>query len=244
VAVGYPARQPHDGGALRSAPLLGVPSRQRVVGSHGLKTARRLLEAALAEFDERGFHAVSVADVARRARTSHGTFYLYFSNKEDLFKALMRDTLHDMKIIAGDFPVVSADDAGRAALRAWVQRFAETYAAHAVVIRVLSHADIVGETIWGDGLGALLKLAEAITTGMIAGRQDGCEQSDEDRLAQHGELTALACVMMLERVNYLISIGIKLPEHDMADRLSEIIYAAFRPAQLACRSACSPASLP
>ena len=51
---------------------------------------QKLLDAGLAEFDERGFQAVRVDDVVRRAKISHGTFYLYFSNKEDLFKALLR----------------------------------------------------------------------------------------------------------------------------------------------------------
>jgi AcrR family transcriptional regulator len=44
------------------------------------------VEAALAEFGEHGFQAVRVDDIVRRAQTSHGTFYLYFANKEDLFK--------------------------------------------------------------------------------------------------------------------------------------------------------------
>ena len=58
--------------------------------AQGRQTLRNLLEAGLAEFDERGFQAVRVDDIVRRAQISHGTFYLYFSNKEDLFKALLR----------------------------------------------------------------------------------------------------------------------------------------------------------
>jgi hypothetical protein len=52
-----------------------------------------------------------------------------------------------------------------------------------------------------------------------------------DGPGQHDELTALACLMMLERVNYLISAGVRLPRDEMADRLSAILYAAFPPAQ-------------
>ena len=108
--------------------------------------------------------------MVRRARTSHGTFYLYFSNKEDLFKALLRDALHDMRIITDEFPVVTRDAAGQAALGGWVRRFCDVYAAHAAVIRVLSQAEIVGEEIWRSGLQTLFRLAEAITTGMTAAR--------------------------------------------------------------------------
>jgi AcrR family transcriptional regulator len=206
---------------LWSALAGGVPARQRVLGAQGRKTVRRLLDAGLAELAERGLHAFRVDDVARRAQTSHGTFYLYFSNREDLFRALMRDTLHDIQILAGDFPDVTDDEAGRAALRDWVHRFADTYAAHAAVIRALSQADSASEAVWDDGLRTLFGLAEAIAAGMITAGRGG----------EHAELTALACVMMLERVNYLISIGVRLPADEMTNRLSDVIYAAFHSAQ-------------
>jgi hypothetical protein len=71
--------------------------------------------------------------------------------------------------------------------------------------------------------------------GMTAAAPYSGEQSEHGRdpLAQPDDLIALSCVMMLERVNYLISIGVTLPAGEMADRLSEIIYAAFRPMQRA-----------
>jgi AcrR family transcriptional regulator len=215
---------------------------------------RRLLEAGLAEFDERGFQAVRVDDVVRRARTSHGTFYLYFANKDDLFKALLRDALHDMGVITDAFPVVTRNDAGRAALRQWVHTFCDTYAAHAAVIRILSQADLVGEEVWGDGLQLLFRLAEAITQGMTAasplwhaapagdqgraGDQGGARDEGQagDGAADgvlgaapagHAELTAVACLMMLERVNYLLSVEVRLPRNEMVDRITAIIFAAF-----------------
>src|ERR1022692_4081690 len=203
----------------------GIPAQERELGAQGRKTVRRLLEAGLAEFDERGFQAVRVDDVVRRAKTSHGTFYLYFSNKEDLFKTLLRDALHDMAIITGEFPVVTRNDAGRAALRTWIRRFCDTYAAHATVLRILSQAENVGEEVYGDGLQLLFRLAEAITQGMTASaREASAEQSE---LAEHAELTAVACLMMLERVNYLLSVEVRLPREEMVDRLSAIIFAAF-----------------
>jgi len=191
-----------------------------VLRARGRQTARRLLAAGRAEFGERGFHAGRVDDVARAARTSHGTFYLYFASKEDLFKALLRDALHDMTVITGEFPAVTRNQAERAALRRWVQRFCDTYTAHAAVIRVLSQADTAGDQAWIDGLHALFGLAETITTGMTAARPGGP--------GQHAELTALACEIMLERVNYMLSIGVSLPAQEMADQLSAIIYAAFQ----------------
>jgi AcrR family transcriptional regulator len=49
--------------------------------------------AALELFVERGFAATRLEDVAARAGVSKGTVYLYFANKEDLFKAVVREGL-------------------------------------------------------------------------------------------------------------------------------------------------------
>ena len=59
------------------------------------KTERpqELLAAALDLFVERGFAATRLDDVAARAGVSKGTLYLYFDNKEELFKAVVRDNM-------------------------------------------------------------------------------------------------------------------------------------------------------
>lgn len=187
---------------------------------------RRLLEAGVAEFEEAGFQAARVEDIVRRAKTSHGTFYLYFANKDDLFRTLLRDALVDMAEITDEFPVVTRNDAGRNALRQWVGRFCDTYAAHATVIRILSQADIVGESVFSDGLQVLFRLSEVMTQGMTAA--DGSPAGDGQH-TEHAELTAVACLMMLERINYLMSaVEVQLPKEEMVDRLAAIIYAAFR----------------
>src|SRR6516225_6395315 len=157
----------------------GTPAQDRELRAQGRETVRRLLEAGMVEFEGRGFHGVRVDDVVRRAGISHGTFYLYFSNKEDLFKALLRDALHDMEIVAGDFPVVTNDETGLNFLRQWVRKFFAAAAA-------------------------------------AAGRKQ-----------EHAELTAFACLMMLERVNFVITTEVQLPTEEMADRIADIMFAAF-----------------
>ena len=54
---------------------------------------QELLAAALDLFVERGFASTRLEDVAKRAGVSKGTLYLYFTNKEELFKAVVRDTI-------------------------------------------------------------------------------------------------------------------------------------------------------
>lgn len=67
-------------------PVTEVVVRQR------RKAARpgELIAAALALFVERGFTATKLDDVAARAGVSKGTLYLYFTSKEELFKAVIQ----------------------------------------------------------------------------------------------------------------------------------------------------------
>jgi AcrR family transcriptional regulator len=52
-----------------------------------------ILAAALALFVEKGFAATKVEDIARRAGVTKGTPYLYFANKQEIFKAVVRESL-------------------------------------------------------------------------------------------------------------------------------------------------------
>src|SRR6185312_5326207 len=52
-----------------------------------------ILEAALACFSKKGFAATRMDDIAADAKIAKGTIYLYFDNKEAVFKALARDAM-------------------------------------------------------------------------------------------------------------------------------------------------------
>ena len=49
--------------------------------------------AALEVFAEKGFAAAKLDEIAKRAGVSKGTLYLYFQDKADLFRAVIRDTV-------------------------------------------------------------------------------------------------------------------------------------------------------
>lgn len=49
------------------------------------ETRERMLQASAAVFAERGYQAASVGAITAKADTAHGTFYLYFRNKDDAF---------------------------------------------------------------------------------------------------------------------------------------------------------------
>lgn len=206
-------------------------SGERAVRARGRDTVARLLAAGLAEFEERGFQAVTVDDIVRRAKASHGTFYLYFANKGDLFGVLAADAMGAMDRLSDEFPVVTANGAGRAALRKWVTAFCDTYQAHATVIRILSQAEVVGLGAWEDGLKYLFRMADVISMGMTAGAAGGQDGAGRRISGTDSRLSAVACLIMLERANYLTSSGVQLPRAELVDRLTAIVMAAFQAPQ-------------
>jgi AcrR family transcriptional regulator len=89
---------------------------------------QELLAAALDLFVERGFASTRLEDVAKRAGVSKGTLYLYFANKEELFKAVVRDAIvpiigeAEAMIAQFDGP---SDELMRKVIMAWWQRSGE-----------------------------------------------------------------------------------------------------------------------
>ena len=54
---------------------------------------KQILDAALAVFAERGLAAARLDDIAKLAGLSKGTIYLYFPNKEELFREVIRNSV-------------------------------------------------------------------------------------------------------------------------------------------------------
>ena len=64
-----------------------LPRRER----EKLSYRNDILSAALELFSERGYHNVSMHEIAKKAEFSVGTLYHFFKNKEDLYKALIME---------------------------------------------------------------------------------------------------------------------------------------------------------
>jgi AcrR family transcriptional regulator len=90
---------------------------------------QELLDAALTVFVDKGLRATRMDDVARLAGVSKGTLYLYYSSKEELFKAVVRSslvqTLAEGKHLAERWQG-SSGDLLHLLLKTWWQRMATT----------------------------------------------------------------------------------------------------------------------
>src|SRR6266511_4251695 len=89
----------------------GLPAQGRALRARGRRTLERLLDAGARVFAERGYHAARVDDIVKAARTSHGTFYLYFASKEDLFRALATEVASELTGLVDTLPPMASDGA-------------------------------------------------------------------------------------------------------------------------------------
>lgn len=69
----------------------------RFVQERSAETRKRILEAAREVFSEKGYEKARVADIISRAGIGHGTFWLYFHNKEDLLRHMLRDMIAELE---------------------------------------------------------------------------------------------------------------------------------------------------
>ena len=82
---------------------------------------KQILDAALAEFSERGLAAARLDDIAKRAGLSKGTIYLYFSNKEELFREVVHASV--IEYIAKAEASIEAEPDPAQALVRWMEGY-------------------------------------------------------------------------------------------------------------------------
>jgi len=194
---------------------VGIPAQGRELRARGKRTLRRLLDAGAAVFAERGLHAARVDDVVKAAKTSHGTFYLYFANKEDLFRALALDVAERMVELAADFPAFSPDGDGRVALRAWLERFADLYEQYGAVIQAWTEAEIVDSEFGRIGGDLVTQFARSLEDRLRASAPDVDPQ-----------VAAMAIVAMIERNSYyVLARQLEVGRDEMLDTLATVTSA-------------------
>ena len=136
--------------------------------ARGEKTMRKILDAALAEFGEKGFSESSIVSITTRAKVALGTFYTYFDSKEALFAALVRDMSRQVKELVP--PPSEARDAMDAELR--TQRaYLEFVATHKEVYRIIDEAEFVDpEGFKAHYEAAASRIAARLAAGVESGQ--------------------------------------------------------------------------
>lgn len=197
----------------------GAPAQERKLRSQGKKTLRKLLDASITVFERRGYHAARVDDIVKVAKTSHGTFYLYFANKEDLFRALLADVAEEMTALSESLGPVSSSKAGYDELRAWLARFFSLYERYHPVIRAWTESEVGDPEMGRMGANVLGGFAETLVRRIA--ELDPPAPVDP-------EIGALAMVAMIERFSYyVVSRNLQVDRDKMLDSLAAMLHVGL-----------------
>ncbi|WP_162805783.1 TetR/AcrR family transcriptional regulator [Sporosarcina sp. PTS2304] len=66
-----------------------MSKRGRKIGADGAKSRELLLNIAAKEFAQNGYYETKISTIVKAANVTQPTFYLYFKNKESIFKELV-----------------------------------------------------------------------------------------------------------------------------------------------------------
>ncbi|MDZ7733344.1 MAG: helix-turn-helix domain-containing protein [Acidimicrobiia bacterium] len=169
----------------------GTPAQGRELRARGRRTMGKLLDAGIQVFARKGYHAARVDDIVKVARTSHGTFYLYFANKEDLFRALVLDVAEELRTVSESIGPIGPDDAGRRALRDWLEQFSALYERYGPVIRTWTEAEVDDTEFGRLGADVLGQMAATLGDRVDGGAGGGRPGDRQPGVRGHGRAVLL-----------------------------------------------------
>ncbi|MBO0731333.1 MAG: TetR/AcrR family transcriptional regulator [Acidimicrobiaceae bacterium] len=197
----------------------GTPARQRRLRPQGHDTLRRLTEAAIVVLRDRGYHHTRVDDIVRKARASHGTFYLYFASKDDLFLALQEEVTEEMRELADGLPAMRSSQAGREDLRAWLGRFYDLYEHYYPVIQAWTEANVANPQLARAGAAVLRRFTDQLVERIVSVPRSPVADA---------RAAALAMVSMVERASfYAVSRVVPVEREHLLDEMTGILYVGL-----------------
>ena len=101
-------------------------------------TRRRLIEGALAAFEQKGYAATTIDDIVAQANASRATFYLHFKSKADVV-LVMTETL-GRRWRELYLELTSGGRLSREALYEWLDGIVENYQTNRASLEAIDHA--------------------------------------------------------------------------------------------------------
>jgi AcrR family transcriptional regulator len=183
---------------------------------------RQIVEGARAVFMAQGFDAASMAEIAKAAGVSKGTLYVYFKDKDELFKAIVAKECVFQAENIFDFNVADPNVAGALTRMgiAFVQALCapERQSSFRAVIAIADRMPNVGRTFYESGPAVgIAKLRAYLEAQVAAGRLEiaDCEIAAA-QFMDSCHSTLFKPVMFNfapppppERIEYVVTIAVK-----------------------------------
>ena len=160
---------------------MSTSTRRRRAVSDEDKSQRRdeIMAAAKEVFARKGFHATTIADIAKQAGLAYGSVYWYFDSKDELFHALMaveESALrkHVAAALSGPAENVGHEATLRASLQSAVQATLEFFEADKATVKLLFRdAYALGERFEKHLGGIYERFIDDIETFVVAAQERG-----------------------------------------------------------------------
>ena len=181
----------------------------------GRRTRAALLTASRKVFDRDGYVNARVADITREAGVAQGSFYNYFTSKEDVFRALMAELNQHVLAVTGHG---SEDQSTVERVRVTIEQFVREYRLAAGAYAALDQAAAVE-----DGFRAITTRNRMVFVYRVERGIKRLQRSREADPHLDPHIAGGALVAMVHNyVHTLWSHGEELDEQTVVDTLTTI----------------------
>jgi len=137
----------------------------------GRRTRQEILEAAEELLAARGYHAVSLSDIAKTAGCAKASVMYHFKTKIEILAAIMEPVVDDYDALHTRITDLPPDEAQAAAVRGYVDLVLRHRRAAAIVRLELA------KLLWEDAMAPLLRAGAFLPEALTAGRIDSAAQA-------------------------------------------------------------------
>jgi AcrR family transcriptional regulator len=185
------------------------------------RTRLDIIEAARAEFVEKGLAGASVNEIAARTRTTKPMIYYYFGSKEKLYAAVMEEAYGGMRDVEQGLQLEHLPPVE--AMRKLVEVTFDYHAAHPGFTRLISTENIHGARHIAGSPGIAKRNAaiiEIIRTLLTRGAQDGVFRQGVDPIDLHLLISSFSFYRVSNRHTWGAIFGrdLQAPAHVAAQR--------------------------
>ena len=212
---------------------MSASTRRRRAVSEEDKSQRRgeIVAAAKEVFARKGFHATTIADIAKQAGLAYGLIYWYFDSKDELFHALMaveEGALRAHVAAALAAPGAPAENAmGEVPFRAAVQATFEFFEADKATVKLLFRdAYALGDGFEKHLGGIYERFIDDIETVVVASQERGEVVAAPPRMVAY---TLAALIGQLAHRRLSTDNGVTAGE--VADFVVSLVLDGLRPRQ-------------
>lgn len=122
---------------VRNGPKGGTRTGLDAATERGRRTRSALVEAARDIFERHGYLDARIADIANRAGVAYGTFYTYFTSKEEIFRAVIEEVQIEQLGMGSDADLAEGPYDPFSRIEAANRTYFENYRRNARIVAVL-----------------------------------------------------------------------------------------------------------